>query len=113
MGRKFCLLKDKLKNREEYGRIGGGSVAEWLKAHDSKSCGRVTVSEVRILSLPPETKEESLLSYFVSEGSTEDKYPLASAIFLFFMFFMEGFEKIAVGREAIFASNWVFKNMRP
>ena len=24
-----------------YGRIGGGSVAEWLKAHDSKSCGRV------------------------------------------------------------------------
>ena len=21
--------------------IGGGSVAEWLKAHDSKSCGRV------------------------------------------------------------------------
>lgn len=28
-------------------------MAEWLKAHDSKSCGRVTVSEVRILSLPP------------------------------------------------------------
>ncbi len=30
-----------------------GSVAEWLKAHDSKSCGRASVSEVRILSLPP------------------------------------------------------------
>ena len=37
----------------DYGIIIGGSVAEWLKAHDSKSCGRVTVSEVRILSLPP------------------------------------------------------------
>ena len=24
-----------------YGIISGGSVAEWLKAHDSKSCGRV------------------------------------------------------------------------
>ena len=34
-------------------RIIGGSVAEWLKAHDSKSCGRSRVSEVRILSLPP------------------------------------------------------------
>ena len=33
--------------------ILGGSVAEWLKAHDSKSCGRASVSEVRILSLPP------------------------------------------------------------
>lgn len=28
-------------------------MAEWLKAHDSKSCGRANVSEVRILSLPP------------------------------------------------------------
>ena len=28
-------------------------MAEWLKAHDSKSCGLATVSEVRILSLPP------------------------------------------------------------
>ena len=36
-----------------YGRIVHGSVAEWLKAHDSKSCGRASVSEVRILSLPP------------------------------------------------------------
>ena len=61
------------------GKITGGSVAEWLKAHDSKSCGRASVSEVRILSLPPEAKEESLLSCFVSEGSTEDEYPLASA----------------------------------
>ena len=39
---------------EKYGIIGDGSVAEWLKAHDSKSCGRLRVSEVRILSLPPE-----------------------------------------------------------
>ncbi len=39
--------------REKYGIIGDGSVAEWLKAHDSKSCGRLRVSEVRILSLPP------------------------------------------------------------
>ena len=48
-----------------YGRIIDGSVAEWLKAHDSKSCGLATVSEVRILSLPPKNKIESLLSYFV------------------------------------------------
>lgn len=31
-------------------------MAEWLKAHDSKSCGLATVSKVRILSLPPETE---------------------------------------------------------
>lgn len=36
-----------------YDKIGSGSVAEWLKAHDSKSCGPLRVSEVRILSLPP------------------------------------------------------------
>ena len=42
-----------LKDRDDCVKIGNGSVAEWLKAHDSKSCGRVTVSEVRILSLPP------------------------------------------------------------
>ena len=28
-------------------------MAEWLKAHDSKSCELATVPEVRILSLPP------------------------------------------------------------
>ena len=55
-------------------------MAEWLKAHDSKSCGVARFSEVRILSLPPnyekatekrsfsrslkEMKIESLLSYF-------------------------------------------------
>ena len=33
--------------------IIGGSVAEWLKAHDSKSCGVARLSKVRILSLPP------------------------------------------------------------
>ena len=47
-------------------------MSEWLKELASKASMRVTVSEVRILSLPPETKEESLLSCFVSEGSTED-----------------------------------------
>ena len=57
---------------QNYVRIMNGSVAEWLKAHDSKSCGRASVSEVRILSLPPEAKEESKLSCFVSEGSTEN-----------------------------------------
>ena len=31
-------------------------MAEWLKAHDSKSCGLARVSEVRILSLPPRQK---------------------------------------------------------
>ena len=54
-------------------------MAEWLKAHDSKSCGRVTVSEVRILSLPPKNKIESLLSYFVFEGTLGIMNPLASA----------------------------------
>ncbi len=44
---------DWLKICEFYDKIGSGSVAEWLKAHDSKSCGLATVSEVRILSLPP------------------------------------------------------------
>ena len=35
------------------GKIEYGSVAEWLKAHDSKSCNGATRSEVRIPSLPP------------------------------------------------------------
>ena len=30
-----------------------GSVAEWLKAHAWNACMQGTVSEVRILSLPP------------------------------------------------------------
>ena len=42
-----------LKNKGEYVNIEGGSVAEWLKAHDSKSCGVARLSKVRILSLPP------------------------------------------------------------
>lgn len=40
---------------------------------------QVNASQVRILSLPPETKEESLLSYFVSEGRWRDPYPVPSA----------------------------------
>ena len=39
--------------RDRYGIIGGGSVAEWLKAHDSKSCRLARVSGVRISPLPP------------------------------------------------------------
>ena len=35
-------------------KIINGSVAEWLKAHDSKSCRRATVSRVQIPPLPPE-----------------------------------------------------------
>ncbi len=41
---------------EKWGKcdiIGSGSVAEWLKAHDSKSCRRASVSRVRIPPLPP------------------------------------------------------------
>lgn len=34
-------------------KIINGSVAEWLKAHDSKSCRRATVSRVQIPPLPP------------------------------------------------------------
>ena len=34
-------------------------MAEWLKAHDSKSCGLARVSEVRILSLPPRSDERA------------------------------------------------------
>ena len=54
----------------------GGSVAEWLKAHDSKSCGRVTVSEVRILSLPPLKPVSVSVRIRIFDAN-----PLASAIF--------------------------------
>lgn len=61
--------------------ISGGSVAEWLKAHDSKSCGRVNrLGGSNPLASAKKTKEESLLSYFVFEGSRKDNNPLASAI---------------------------------
>ena len=33
-----------------------GSVSEWFKEHAWKACERVTVPEVRILSLPPESE---------------------------------------------------------
>ena len=33
--------------------VRNGSVSEWFKEHDWKSCERATVPEVRILSLPP------------------------------------------------------------
>ena len=56
-----------------------GSVAEWLKAHDSKSCGRVTVSEVRILSLPPHSLRNASKSEIRISRFTLDANPLASA----------------------------------
>ena len=58
----------KLKNQGVCGRIRSGSVAEWLKAHDSKSCGRASVSKVRILSLPPNgTNSRNLAIFLFSE----------------------------------------------
>ena len=36
-----------------YQALEDGSVAEWLKAHAWNACMQETVSEVRILSLPP------------------------------------------------------------
>ena len=53
-------------------------MAEWLKAHDSKSCGRVTVSEVRILSLPPNQFTGSSKLFLVGIR-TFGANPLASA----------------------------------
>ena len=50
---KCCIY---LKIRGRCGKIEGGSVAEWLKAHDSKSCRVARLSEVRIPSLPPKWK---------------------------------------------------------
>ena len=44
-----------------YVKIYSGSVAEWLKAHDSKSCGVARLSKVRILSLPPSPRGAFLL----------------------------------------------------
>ena len=44
------------------GKIRDGSVAEWLKAHDSKSCRVARLSEVRIPSLPPRLLRDVLKS---------------------------------------------------
>lgn len=41
------------KLRRKCDKIISGNVAEWLKAHDSKSCELARVPEVRILSFPP------------------------------------------------------------
>ena len=62
-----------------YGIILDGSVAEWLKAHDSKSCGRANVSEVRILSLPPRSLRNASKSEIRISRFTLDANPLASA----------------------------------
>ena len=63
------LMGVALKNRGGHDRIRNGSVAEWLKAHDSKSCGLATVSEVRILSLPPKRKESTMQTFLRSARS--------------------------------------------
>ena len=47
----------------KYGIISlGGSVAEWFKAHAWKACKGESLSEVRILSLPPRKKQASELA---------------------------------------------------
>ena len=43
-------------------------MAEWLKAPDSKSGVRVTVPEVRILSLPPSFLQASAVEPFQGSG---------------------------------------------
>ena len=66
-----------LKNREDCDKIGDGSVAEWLKAHDSKSCGRVTVSEVRILSLPPRLQRVVFFGFVLRIESSRFRHALS------------------------------------
>lgn len=61
-----------------YDRIVSGSVAEWLKAHDSKSCRVARLSEVRIPSLPPDKQYGSSEPFFVGIRIF-DANPLASA----------------------------------
>ena len=43
-----------------------GSVSEWLKEHAWNACMRETVSEVRILSLPPSNENEAKASIFIA-----------------------------------------------
>jgi hypothetical protein len=61
-----------------YDKIIDGSVAEWLKAHDSKSCGPLRVSEVRILSLPPQIFGQNLFRAEIYEGSEGDTLVILS-----------------------------------
>ena len=42
-----------------------GSVAEWLKTHDSKSCMQATVSGVRISPLPPRSIKIRPVAVFI------------------------------------------------
>ena len=51
--------------------VGSGSVAEWFKAHAWKACKRETVSEVRILSLPPEKINKDWRSFLFSLGESD------------------------------------------
>ena len=63
-------------------------MAEWLKAHDSKSCDGATRSEVRILSLPPDVAMRVSASHPVRGAfcwvriRTFGANPLSSATFL-------------------------------
>ena len=49
IAKNFALLKQPIR----CDKVVSGSVAEWLKAHDSKSCNGLRRSGVRIPSLPP------------------------------------------------------------
>ncbi len=74
-------LYGKLKNWGGYDRISSGSVAEWLKAHDSKSCGRVD----RLGGSNPLASATFLSECFKKRNSylaLLDANPLASATFL-------------------------------
>ena len=65
-----CDLVWPIRDRGGCGRIIDGSVAEWLKAHDSKSCGHLVVSEVRILSLPPSLQTSSRRFFVLARSIT-------------------------------------------
>lgn len=60
-------------NRGVHAKIIGGSVAEWLKAHDSKSCGRVDrLGGSNPLASARKYKKETFRSHFYT-SSTEEK----------------------------------------
>ena len=70
----------------ECGIIMGGSVAEWLKAHDSKSCGR----DDRLGgSNPLASATKMTLRVFFVASATRPKGRTASAIFFGFCDRME------------------------
>ena len=65
--------------------LGSGSVAEWLKAHAWNACMRATVSEVRILSLPPGGKYHPLVIFcFLKRSGDLNSSSLSSIARLLF-----------------------------